>query len=52
MEEAHLSCQIYYCEEDVKVRVSMTVSGTEANDPGAKPIEEITPEPVWIERPY
>ena len=49
--EARLSCQIY-CEEDMKVRVSMTVSGTGAKDPGAKPEEEITPEPVWDERPY
>jgi hypothetical protein len=28
------------------------VSGTGADDPGAKPQEEITPEPIWIERPY
>ncbi len=51
LEEARLSCQIY-CEEDMKLRVLMTVSGTKANDPGAKPEEEITPEPIWIERPY
>jgi len=51
LEKERLSCQIY-CEEDMKVRVSMTVSGTKANDPGAKPEEEITPEPLWIERPY
>ena len=49
--EARLSCQIY-CEEDMKVRPLMTVSGTGAKDAGAKPEEEITPEPVWIERPY
>ena len=49
--EIRLSCQIL-CEEDMKVRVLMTVSGTKANDPGAKPQEEITPEPVWVERPY
>jgi hypothetical protein len=29
----------------MKVRPLMTVSGTNANDPGAKPQEEITPEP-------
>jgi hypothetical protein len=28
------------------------VSGTGADNPGAKPQEEITPEPIWIERPY
>ena len=49
--EARLSCQIY-CEEDMKVRVSMTVSGTGARDPGHPPERKITPEPVWLERPY
>jgi ferredoxin len=51
LEKERLSCQIY-CEDDMKVRVSMTVSGTGAKDAGAKPEEEITPEPVWDERPY
>jgi hypothetical protein len=36
----------------MKVRPLLTVSGTGADDPGAKPQEEITPEPIWIERPY
>jgi ferredoxin len=49
--EARLSCQIY-CEEDMKVRAVLTVSGSKANSAGGKPEEEITPEPVWIERPY
>ena len=51
LEEARLSCQIY-CEEDMKVRAMLTVSGSNANSAGGKPEEEITPEPVWIERPY
>ena len=51
LEEARLSCQVYL-DHDMKVRPLMTVSGTNANDPGAKPQEEITPEPIWIERPY
>ena len=51
LEKVRLSCQIY-CEEDMKVRVLQTVSGTGANDAGAKPDEGITPEPEWIERPY
>lgn len=51
IEKARLSCQIY-CEEDMKVRVLMTVTSTGARDPGGKPEEEITPEPIWIERPY
>lgn len=51
LEEARLSCQIL-CEHDMKVRPLQTVSGTGANSPGGKPEEEITPEPVWVERPY
>jgi ferredoxin len=51
LEKERLSCQIL-CDDDMKLRVSMTVSGTKANDPGAKPEEDITPEPIWIERPY
>ncbi len=49
--EARLSCQILV-EHDMKVRVLMTVSGTGANSPGGKPEEEITPPPIYIERPY
>ena len=30
----------------MKVRSLMTVSGTNANNPGAKPQERITPEPI------
>ncbi|MBA2691038.1 MAG: (2Fe-2S)-binding protein [Rubrobacter sp.] len=51
LEKERLSCQIL-CDDDMKLRVSMTVSGTKANDPGAKPEEDITPEPIWVERPY
>ena len=49
--EARLSCQIY-CEEDMKVRPLMTVSGTGARDPGHPPERKITPPPIWVERPY
>jgi ferredoxin len=49
--EARLSCQILV-EHDMKVRPLMTVSETGASGPGPKPEEEITPEPMWVERPY
>lgn len=50
--EMRLSCQVFV-EDDMKVRVVYTVSGTGAKDAGGKPEgEEITPEPVWVERPY
>src|ERR687893_517301 len=49
--EARLSCQIL-CEHDMKVRPLMTVSDLGADGPGGKPEEEITPDPMWVERPY
>ena len=49
--EARLSCQILL-EHDMKVRVLMTVSGVGASDPGGIPEEEITPDPIYDERPY
>ena len=51
LEKARLSCQIY-CEEDMKVRPLMTVSEIGGNGPGGKPEEEITPDPIYDERPY
>ncbi len=51
MGEARLSCQIL-CEHDMKVRVLMTVSSVGASDPGGVPEEEVTPEPIYDERPY
>ena len=49
--EMRLSCQIL-CEEDMKVRVLMTVSGVGARDAGHPPERKITPPPLWVERPY
>src|ERR687893_2266063 len=49
--EARLSCQIL-CEHDMKIRALMTIESVGAEDPGGKPEEEITPEPMWVERPY
>ena len=49
--EARLSCQILV-EHDMKVRPLMTTDSVGASDPGGKPEEEITPDPMWVERPY
>jgi hypothetical protein len=46
-----LSCQAV-CDRDVKVRVLMRVSETGVRDAGYPPESEITPPPVWMERPY
>ena len=51
MGEARLSCQILV-EHDMKVRPLLTMTSTGATDPGGTPEEEISPEPVWDERPY
>jgi len=48
--EARLSCQVL-CEEDMKVRVVMTVGSNGARDAGYPPERGITPPPVWLERP-
>jgi hypothetical protein len=49
--EIRLSCQIL-CEEDMKVRPLMTVSGTGARDAGHPPERKITPSPIWVVRRY
>ena len=49
--EARLSCQILV-EHDMKVRPLMTVESVGASDPGGYPEEEISPEPMWEDRPY
>ena len=49
--DARLSCQIL-CEHDMKVRPLMTVESVGASDPGGIPEEEITPDPIFDERPY
>ena len=49
--EVRLSCQAV-CDRDMRVRVLMRVSGTGARDAGYPPEPEITPPPVWLDRPY
>ena len=49
--EARLSCQILV-EHDMKVRPMMTLTSTGASDPGGYPEEEISPDPIFEERPY
>ncbi len=45
-----LSCQAV-CDHDMKVRVLMTVSSTGARNAGYPPEPDITPPPVWLEKP-
>ena len=45
--KARLSCQIA-CEHDMAVKVLMTLSESGLPDPGGKPEDHITPEPVWV----
>ena len=46
---ARLACQIL-CDQDMNVKVLMTLSESGLPDPGGKPEDHITPEPVWVSR--
>ncbi len=48
--EARLSCQIL-CNHDMKIEVLQTLAGSDLEDAGPRPADNITPEPVWIKRP-
>lgn len=48
--QVRLSCQIL-CDHDMTVRVVNRLSESGLPDPGPEPEDEITPEPVWTERP-
>lgn len=45
--EFRLSCQCKMTH-DMHVKPLMTLDNTEMDDPGPRPEEEITPEPVWV----
>ncbi len=48
--EARLSCQIL-CDHDMRVEPVQTLSSSDFDDPGPRPADHITPDPVWIARP-
>jgi len=48
--EYRLSCQIS-CDHDMTVEPLMTLSNTDLDDAGSRPEDDITPEPVWTEKP-
>ena len=48
--EARLSCQIL-CDHNMKVEVINRFSTSDLLDLGARPADEITPMPVWIDKP-
>ena len=45
-----LSCQIL-CEGDMTVTPLMSLESTGMDDAGSRPADEITPDPVWTEKP-
>ncbi len=45
-----LSYQIL-CEGDMTVTPLMTLANTELDDPGSRPEDNITPDPVWVNKP-
>ena len=48
--QVRLSCQIL-CDHDMTMRPLMTLSTSDADDPGPEPHSEITPEPEWTAAP-
>lgn len=46
-----LSCQIR-CEHDMVLTPHLTKANTNLDDPGPRPQDNITPDPVWVEVPY
>jgi len=49
--QGRLSCQIA-CDHDMTVEPLMTLASSGLDDPGGRPVDSITPEPEWIDRPY
>ncbi|MBL8131784.1 MAG: (2Fe-2S)-binding protein [Anaerolineae bacterium] len=47
---ARLSCQVL-CDHDMRVEVVNRLSASDFTDPGPRPDEAITPDPVWGARP-
>ena len=45
-----LSCQIL-CDHDMEVRANSRLSGSGRPDPGKRPMDDVTPPPVWTDRP-
>ncbi|MEL6272916.1 MAG: 2Fe-2S iron-sulfur cluster-binding protein [Chloroflexota bacterium] len=48
--EFRLSCQIE-CTQDMTVKPLMTLESTGLDDRGNQPQDNITPDPVWTEKP-
>jgi ferredoxin len=46
--KARLSCQIL-CETDMKIEVLQRLSTSDFDEPGPRPKDTITPDPVWID---
>lgn len=49
--QARLACQIV-CDHDMEVEPVIRLSNADVKSPGARPEKQITPKPIWIERPY
>lgn len=48
--EVRLSCQIP-CDHDMTVEPVMSLESTGLDDPGSRPKDDITPEPVFVDKP-
>ena len=48
--QVRLSCQML-CDSDMTVKPLMRVSNGDADAPGGRPKDEITPDPEWVDKP-
>lgn len=48
--QVRLSCQIL-CAQDMTVEPVNTLANTGLDDPGSRPADHITPDPIWIDVP-
>jgi ferredoxin len=47
--KVRLSCQIV-CDHDMVIEPVMTMDNSDVDDPGKRPEDQITPEPVWVSK--
>jgi ferredoxin len=49
--QVRLSCQIL-CDHDMSIEPIVRLANAEVDSTGPRPENNITPQPVWIDRPY
>lgn len=47
--KVRLSCQIV-CEQDMSVQPVLTMHNADVSDPGKRPEDRLTPDPIWLDK--